>query len=669
MFEHKRTNSLLSALVAGILFALTLLVSTGAQAAEPTTQPFLHPLFTDNMVLQRGVKDSIWGWTTPGQRVTVTMLGKHAGAVAAADGRWLVKIGPFKVGGPYTMTVRGPQTVSVKNVLVGDVWLCSGQSNMVFGMNMTQHADEEVAHANYPRIRLMTVPRTIAVEPRQTFDGQWQVCTPETIKQGLWSGFTAVGYFFGRELNQQTHIPIGLIQTAWEGTRAQAWASAASLATMQDFQPDLAAYPNLVQAVKAFNQADFDQSVTNWWQQHDAGLANNNGWSALDFDDAAWKTMTVPLHWEPNFLVGVAWLRKEVEAPASWAGKALTLHLGPIDDADTTFFNGVKVGTTDSWDKPRDYPIPAELVKAGRNVITVRLTNKGGPGGIYGAPEQLQLEVAGDAQTTAIPLAGNWKYKIAVDFWKTPIPSPPGTDPNEVSVLNNGMIAPLEPLSIKGVIWYQGESNDYSGYQYRMLLPLLIHDWRAHFAQGDFPFYIVQLANFMGPQQTPVESWSGWAQVREAQMLAAQTVPNSGLAVTIDIGAPDDVHPTNKQEVGRRLALIALANQYGKHLEYSGPRYRAMRVEGKSIRLTFDHLGGGLLAKGNKLTGFAIAGADKQFVWADATVQDKSIVVSSPQVAHPIAVRYDWANNPTGNLYNKAGLPASPFRTDTDAKP
>jgi sialate O-acetylesterase len=357
--------------------------------------------------------------------------------------------------------------------------------------------------------------------------------------------------------------------------------------------------------------------------------------------------------------------------PERWAGKALTLHLGPIDDADTTFFNGVKVGDTNGWNISRDYPIPATLVKAGRNVITVHFINYDGPGGIYGAPEQLKLEVPGDAQATPIPLAGDWKYRISVDFTKTPLPKSLGTNPNEVTVLNNGMIAPLEPVNFKGVIWYQGESNadtTYNAHQYRTLLPLMIQDWRTHFAQGDFPFYIVQLANFMGAQQAPVEA-SPWAELREAQLLTARTVPHTGLALAIDIGDGGDIHPKNKQEVGRRLALIALAEQYGKPLEYSGPLYRAMTVEGKSIRLSFEHLGGGLVAKGGKLTDFAIAGADKQFVWADAVIQGDTIVVSSPQVAEPVAVRYDWANNPAGNLYNAAGLPAAPFRTDMDANP
>jgi sialate O-acetylesterase len=673
MFEYPRNISRLLALFAGILFALTLTVCTGVQAAEPVSKPFLHPLFTDNMVLQRGVKDSIWGWTTPGQRVTATMLRKHASAVADAAGRWLVKIGPFPVGGPYTLTVTGPQTATVKNVLVGDVWICSGQSNMELGVNAANQAADEVAHADYPQIRLMTVPLGAAVEPRQTFDNQWLmnqwlVCTPEMIKQGVWGGFSAVGYYFGRELNLRTHIPIGLIHSSVGGTPIWAWMSAECLRTVKDFQPALAGLPDAVKAAQAASDA-FEISSAPWWQQHDTGLANNNGWSAPDFDDSAWKTMSIPYWWPEKFLLGVAWFRKEITVPASWACKALTLHLGPIDEVDTTFFNGVKVGNNIDWQKPRVYTIPAELVQAGRNVITVRIINTVGEGGIYGAAEQLKLELAGDAQATPIPLAGDWKYQISVDYTKTPPPAPPpGFDQGAVTVLNNGMIAPLEPFSIKGAIWYQGEANTNNGYGYRSLLPLLIQDWRSHFAEGDFPFYIVQLPNYMDPQKEPVESDS-WAELREAQLLTAATVPNTGMAVTIDIGEAGTVHPTNKQDVGRRLALIALATQYGKHEEYSGPRYRAMAVEGKSIRLTFDHLGGGMLAQGGKLAGFAIAGADKRFVWADATIEGKTIVVSAPQVEQPVAVRYDWANNPAGNLYNQAGLPASPFRTDIDAKP
>jgi sialate O-acetylesterase len=297
MFVRLKIMSLLPVLVAGMLLVMTLMPGAGAQAVEQPSKPFLHPLFTDNMVLQRGVKDTIWGWTTPGRRVTVRMEGKSAHAIAAADGRWLLKIGPFKVGGPYTMTVTGPQSVTVKNVLVGDVWLCTGQSNMYMGVSQAQNGADEVAHADYPMIHFIRVPHTIAVAPRQTIESQWKVCTPENVKaidssiynpEG-WGGFSATAYFFGRELYQQTHIPIGLLETEWGGVVAQAWVSAGSLATMPDFQAQVAAMTDF-----ARDKTTFDKSLADWWQQHDAGLANNNGWSAPDFDDAAWKTMPVP---------------------------------------------------------------------------------------------------------------------------------------------------------------------------------------------------------------------------------------------------------------------------------------------------------------------------------------------------------------------------------------
>jgi sialate O-acetylesterase len=679
-----RVVFLLPALLVGMFLAMTLTVSVAAQAAESTSKPFLQPLFTDNMVLQRGVKDAIWGWTTPGQRVTVRMEGKSASATADATGRWLVKIGPFPVGGPYTLTVTGPQTMMLRNVLVGDVWLLTGQSNMVMGVNFVTHAAEEVAHADYPQIRLMTVPQTVAIEPQQTFGsecvtvtnnnqpmgtfpGHWVVCAPDTVKQGIWGGFSAAGYFFAREVYQQTHIPIGLIETAIGGTPAESWVSAESLVTMKDFQPRVQAIRDAVQAT---NEHRYEQFVADWSLQHDAGLANNNAWSAPNLDTAAWSTMTIPYYFPEKFLVGVLWLRREVEVPADWAGKPLTLHLGPIDDADTTFVNGVKVGETSGYDKLRDYSVPANLIKSGRNVITVRLTNLGGPGGIYGKPVQLQLELPGQTQEAPIPLAGEWKYQISTDFTKTPIPMVPNLgNTNEVTVLYNSMIAPLVSLRFKGALWYQGESNALvnGGYQYRTLLPLLIKDWRMHLGQGDFPFYIVQIAGYNAPVNVPMES--SWAEVREAQLLTARSMPHTGLAVVTDTAEDGNLHPLNKQEAGRRLALIALANLYGKRMEYSGPLYRAMKIEGKSIRLYFDHLGGGLLAKGDKLTSFAIAGADKRFVWADAVIQGDTVLVSAPQVTQPVAVRYAWATTPVCSLFNKAGLPASPFRTDSDVKP
>jgi sialate O-acetylesterase len=387
-------------------------------------------------------------------------------------------------------------------------------------------------------------------------------------------------------------------------------------------------------------------------------------------DTAGWKTMNLPQNWEKvggelATFDGVLWYRRSVDVPAAAAGKDMKISLGPVDDRDTTFFNGVQVGATNDWRRPRTYKVPGKLVKAGRNVVAVRVLDTAGGGGVYGKAAQMTLTPGGGK---AIPLAGAWLYKVGAPVSK--LPAPPkevGGGPNVVTVLYNGMIAPLLPCAIKGAIWYQGESNASRPIQYRRLLPTMIGDWRDRFGVGKFPFFIVELANFMAVQTQPAEG--GWAMLREAQMLTARNDPNVGLAVITDVGDARDIHPKNKQDVGKRLALSALSIAYGEALVHSGPIYREMKVDGAKVRLTFDQVGGGLVAKGGeKLKGFAIAGADKQFVWADAVMDGETVVVSSPKVPKPTAVRYNWASNPIGNLFNKAHLPAGSFRTDVSSE-
>jgi sialate O-acetylesterase len=400
---------------------------------------------------------------------------------------------------------------------------------------------------------------------------------------------------------------------------------------------------------------------------------------------ADWKTMRLPQFWEDAGLPGydgVVWFRKKFELPRAWEGRDLMLHLGPVDDYDTTFVNGIRVGALNQWDAPRSYRVAAALLKPGVNTIAVRVLDTGVGGGIYGDSTQLKIEPANvtdaaSANVTAnvtdaapVSLAGDWNYRATVALDKIePPPQQSGNDYSVVNIRYNGMIAPLLPFAIKGAIWYQGETNVGRAEQYERLMPVLIQDWRTRFGVGDFPFFIVQLANFMARREQPADS--AWARLREAQLHISQNVPRSGLAVAVDIGDEKDIHPKNKQDVGRRLALNALAVTYGRKLEFSGPVYRSMRVEGNSIRLSFDHTEGGLVARrgdvgggGDRLIGFAVAGEDGRFVWADASIEGKDVVVSSPSVNKPVAVRYGWADNPALNLYNGAGLPATPFRTD-----
>jgi len=648
------------------LFGLLLLLWAVTAFAEE--RPFLHPLFTDNMVLQREVAAPVWGWTTPGATVTVSMGGKQAVATAEATGKWLAKIGPFPAGGPYTLTVTGPHTVTVENVLVGDVWLCSGQSNMEMGISNVDHAQEEIAAANFPQLRLFTVAMRPTLTPQELTVGHWSVTTPENVIVGAWGGFSAAGYFFGRQLQQEMKIPIGLIHSSWGGTVAEAWTSAQGLQALPDFAPALAQLPH-TEASEVVEAAQYPAALQQWLAKQDPEPAGKPARSAPEFDDSDWKSANMPASWAkaglPRFR-GVVWLRKEISVPDDGAGADVNLHLGQISDNLTVWFNGVQVGNTGETkdEKPtrRQYTVPGKLVKAGRNMVALRVLSVSERGGLLDKAAELFAECA-VPDIEPISLAGPWRVHAGVALAAAPpLPVIADRNPNRVTVLFNGMIAPLLPFAIKGAIWYQGESNAANARQYQTLLPAMITDWRSRFGVGDFPFLIVQLANYLAVATEPGES--AWAELREAQYLTTQQLPKTGLAVAIDIGAAGDIHPKNKQEVGRRLALNAEAIAYGQPVEYSGPVYRAMTVKDHAIELTFDHLGGGLLAKGGKLQGFAIAGDDKHWVWADAVIQGATILVSSPQVHTPTAVRYAWANNPICNLYNAAGLPAVPFRTD-----
>ena len=673
-------RSLPALLLAGLVSNLSL----ASDAQSP--KPFVHPLFADHMVLQRGKVDPIWGWTDAGQTVTVAIHGKTYHAVADSSGRWEAKVGPFKAGGPYTLTISSPNsTVVFSDILIGDVWICSGQSNMEFGMGNLKNAQEEIQNANYPQIRLFGVPKFVNDEPQDLFgpmkDGkpgwpsgrvQWMACTPRSVQNGDWGGFTAVGYFFGRDLYQNLNVPIGLIQSAWGGTICEAWVSGDALEAMPDFAPALNALVARTQTERAGNVIPdpYEKQMAAWYATNDAGSVPGREFSDANFDDHAWKMMKLPTYFElaglPDY-DGVVWFRKDVDLPENWAGKKLELHLGPIDDRDTTFFNGVKVGAKDFFDQSRDYTVPGDLVKAGHNVIAVRVLDTGGWGGLYGKREQMHLDVNGDSDAAPISLADEWRYQDTLPLSKaaTPPPAPASSlagNPNVVTVLFNGMISPMLPFGIKGAIWYQGESNAGRGRQYQTLLPTMITDWRNRFESGNFSFFIVQLANFM--DQKPAPGDSSWAEIREAQQIAAVKVGNSATASAMDIGDAKDIHPKNKQEVGRRLALCAEAITYKEKVEYQGPTFKKATFEDGKAMVKFTHARGGLVVKGDSLQGFAIAGDDGKFVWAQATVKGDAVILSSPEVSQPKAVRYAWADNPVANLYNQDGLPANSFRTD-----
>ena len=617
-------------------------------------------LFSDHAVLQQGRPIPVWGTAAEGERVTVAIAGQSA-AANAAGGRWRVELAPLPAGGPYTMTIAGEHNrVVVSDILVGEVWVCSGQSNMERqlgpreGQKPIVDWEPEVAAARYPEIRQFYVPQKTALQPAADTAGSWTVCSPETV-----ANFTAVGYFFGRDLFQARHVPVGLIHSSWGGTPAEAWTSLDGLRSLPDFAAQAAEVERAADEIKT-GTYDYSRKLAAWFAATDIGSQPQPPWSSPGCDTRGWASMNLPALWEkaglPDF-DGVVWFRKTVELAPAWVGGDLSLELGPIDDQDTTWFNGVQVGETNGYKIPRAYRVPAALVRPGANVITVRVLDTGGGGGLWGEPGSLALKSLQPGGPAPIDLDGPWQWKVSVAFTSA-VRSPldVGSSPGVPGVLFNGMIAPLVPYPIRGVIWYQGEANVGRERQYRTLFPALIADWRRLWQEGDFPFLFVQIAPFR--EETP--------EIREAQLLTWQRTRNTAMAVTIDCGDAEDIHPAHKQPVGARLALAARALAYGETIEYSGPVFATASFAGRRGVLRFSHLGGGLVAKGGALTGFTIAGADKVFHPATAVIDGDTVVVSADAVRRPVAARYAWANVPAGNLFNAAGLPASPFRTDVD---
>ncbi|HEY3333344.1 MAG TPA: sialate O-acetylesterase [Capsulimonadaceae bacterium] len=635
----------------------------------------LASIFSDNLVFQQGQPITIWGTGEPGATVDVAFGASKASAAVDGAGSWRVTLPaeaanakPQSLTATCTLAGEPPVVVTLTNILVGEVWVCSGQSNMEWTGGMTMNADEESAAANYPQIRLLNVTKTAAETEQSSFDGgPWTACTPKTMPN-----FSAVGYFFGRELHNSLKVPIGLINSSWGGTVAEAWVSREGLVGASDdirslvtkYETDL---PQLAEIRDAWAR-EVARLEDSHGDKHNSGF--EAGWASPSTSDADWETMDLPSTWQDRGLnfSGILWFRKTVTVPADWAGKDLTLAIGATDKSDVTYFNGVKVGSLtmaerpDAWCQPRVYTVPGELVKAGDNLIAVRVHSDKYGGGMIGPGSAMELTLPGGE--TQIVLRGTWRYAIEANYGLVtmpPEPLGPGSA-NVPATLYRGMIHPLLPFAIRGAIWYQGESNADRPLQYRELLPTLINDWRRVWNNPDLAFYIVQLANWMAVRDEPVQS--NWAELREAQAMTA-TMPGTGLAVTIDIGDEVDIHPRNKQDVGRRLAYSALNGTYGvADVVPSGPRFREATVNDATIRVAFD-FAHGLTVQGETLRGFAIAGDDGVYHWADAEIAGDTVIVSSPAVPSPTTVRYAWADNPICNLYNAAGLPAVPFRTDT----
>ena len=621
----------------------------------------LPSFFTHNMVLQQKSTVPLFGDSTAKKVTVTTSWDKKEYEVFVKAGKWEVFMETPSYGGPYNITIDDGKKTELKNILIGEVWLCSGQSNMEMplkGWGKIANYAEEINNANYPEIRLLQAAQAMSEQPQDELEvqhGGWQVCGPQTI-----ADFSSTAYFFARKIYQEKHIPIGLIHSSWGGTVAEAWVSAGALTTMHDFDAALEVL-NDTEGQKT-QQQKYEADMLKW----NAALSAKEGsmkdgkplWAGTGYDDSAWGDIPVPSLFENNVLPGfdgVVWYRKAFEVAKLPSG-AGSFEFA-VDDDDMVWINDTYIGGTKGYSIDRRYTVPASALKKGTNVITVRVFDNTGGGGIY-SPDDIALKFTG----LTIPLAGTWKYKTGVNLKDLPPMPFLSAGPNRPTVLYNAMIYPLLRYKIAGAIWYQGESNAGRAQQYKTLFPLLIRDWRDKFRNEKMPFYFVQLANYKEIKTEPAPS--DWAELREAQFQTLR-LPNTGMAVITDIGDAKDIHPKNKQDVGLRLALIALAKTYGTDVGYSGPLYIDFKKQGSKVLLTFNHNQGITAKGGGTLTGFEIAGEDKVFRWAQAKAEVTRVVVWSDAVKNPVAVRYNWADNPQGNLTNASGLPASSFRTDT----
>jgi sialate O-acetylesterase len=622
----------------------------------------LPKLVGDHMVLQREVDIPIWGWADANEEVTITFNGKTYKTMPNADKKWQIFLPKIKAGGPYSMTIKGKNTIEISDILIGDVWLGSGQSNMEWLLKMdVDNYKKEISEANYPNIRLFDVKDELDVKPKTEINSMgWQLCNQSTI-----GDFSAVAYFFGRHIHKKYNIPVGLITADWGGTQIEAWMSADALKGFPEFAEKLIDENSAINLEEA--RKSFGQKMAVWQKKHTANDIGYQSKTGLFFDNNIdtkdWKKMILPHTWDEidglQEFDGVIWFRKDIEINKNDAGKPITLNLAQIDDIDSTWFNGKLIGGTSPWNATRKYIVPGNLVKEGINHITVRVLDMSGGGGIYGNPTELNMIVGNQN----VSLANEWKYKIGLNTVGSPQAPNLIFGPNSLSALYNGMIAPIIPYPLKGIIWYQGEANVDRAYQYRELFPKMISDWRSKWGI-DFPFLFVQLASFMPDKDEPSDY--DWAELREAQMMTLST-PKTGMAVTTDIGNVTDIHPKNKQDVGKRLALAAENIAYGDtSVVFQGPFLSEMKMDGDKVHLKFDTKKSDLMLKDKYgyVRGFSIAGEDKKYYWATGKLVNNEIIIQSEKVKNPISVRYNWGNSPDGNIFNKNGLPAPPFRTD-----
>lgn len=632
------------------VFALFLFLGNFIQA-----QTTVASIFSDNMVLQQNVKIPVWGFAKANETITVNFHNQTKKTVATKDGKWSIYLDNESAGGPFVLSIKGKTIIEIKNVLVGEVWLCSGQSNMEWTVGQSNNVKEEIANANFPTIRHIKIPKEINSIPNSDLKkADWQICSPETV-----TDFTGIGYFYAKELNQKLNVPIGIINASWGGTNIETWISREGFESSPEFKEMIAQMPKVnlnslldLKMVAAQNRIEA-------LQKNKFTTEKVPFYKDLNFDDSSWLTLQQPLAWEEQSLGnfdGIVWLRKHFTLAEN--NKPITLEIPAIDDNDETFVNGIKVGETIGWDKKRIYQIPSEILKVGDNVIAIRVTDNGGGGGIYGNNEELKL-ISGNNQ---IPLSGTWKFQV--ETIKN------GVNENEFpSLCYNAMINPLIPFAFKGVLWYQGESNASRAYQYNKAFPLLIEDWRSKF-KSDFPFYFVQLASFVTKGNS--NKGCSWAELREAQTNTLR-LKNTRMVVTTDLVTnPKDIHPTNKQDVGKRLASIAIENAYENNKSIKlvtsfGPTFKSFENKtGKTI-ITFENIGSGLFTsdKYGYIKGFEVAGENHVFYFAKAEIMENKIVLTCNKVPNPIAIRFGWVGDASEcNLLNNEGFPTIPFRTD-----
>ena len=617
----------------------------------------LPTLISDNMILQRNTELNIWGWADKGEKVSVSFIEDNYQTIADENGKWLVTIPAQKAGGPYVMTIAGSNIIMLKNIMIGEVWLASGQSNMELPMRRVQDKYADViANCKNLNIRQFTIGTNYNFENEleDINNGKWVSADPESVLD-----FSAVAYFFARNLNEKYEVPVGIIRAAVGGSPAECWLS----------EDALKQFPNHYKILETYKHEGYADSIiasdrarqNTWWSEIDrldAGLSGEKKWHETDIDDSDWKNFIIPGKWTDQGIEafnGVVWFRREFELPEKFDGKAAKVMMGRIVDADHCWINGKKVGNITYQYPPRRYMVDEGILKAGKNTIVSRVINNENPGEFI---KEKPYEVIFENDT--LDLKGTWKYKIGLKYHRL---EPQTFVRWKPTGLYNAMIAPTLNYKISGVVWYQGESNADDPNEYKNLFSALIADWRKNFDQGDFPFIYAQLPNFMMPHKDVTES--NWAKMRDIQRRALE-IPNTAMAIILDIGEWNDIHPLNKKTVGDRLAAGAGKLVFDEPGEYCGPLYKSMKIKKNKIILTFDHVGSGLIVKdGDELQHFSIAGENGKFVWAKAKIKKDKVIVWNQQVKNPKNVRYAWSDNPVkANLYNNEGFPASTFTTE-----